>query len=101
MDDLNILPGQPQLSHKLRTFDEYLKAKGILTPPSQDFVDRPITIENKVNFILKVIEMMNLCVNEEGMKSVKEYHKDLFVKRDDVYYDDKRKMYFLKEDRSK
>ncbi len=89
------------MSQRLRTFDEWLSAKGIPRPPTKGFETSPIELENKIDFILKVIDMMNLSVSDDGLKQIKENNRDLFVKRDDVYYDDKRKMYFLKEDRPK
>jgi len=93
------LPGLSQVSYRLRTFDEWLSAKGIPTPPTKGFETSPIELENKIQFLLKVVKMLNFGVNDEGFAKTPDNQKDLFVKRDDVYYDDKRDMYFLKEDR--
>ena len=95
----NQLPGLPQVSYRLRTFDEWLSVKGIPTPPTKGFETSPITLENQITFLLNVVKMLNFGVNDKGFVKTPDNQKDLFVKRDDVYYDDKEDTYFLKEDR--
>ena len=92
-------PKVPQMEYKLRTFDEYMSGKCIPAPPQQGFVAHPITTENKIGFLLRVIEMMNIGVTENGLKNLDKKHRDLFVKRDDVYFDEQKQTYFLKEEK--
>ena len=94
-------PGIPQMTHRLKTYDEWFGGLGIPLPPTKGFETSPITLENKIDYLLNVIVMLNMCVNEEGLKDMKEAQKKLFVKRDDIYFDEQHKQHFLKEDKLK
>lgn len=79
-------PGIPQMSYKLKTASEW--------------IENP-TDATILSYLQEVIGMLNFTINDDGYEKLNNNQKKLFKKRDDIYYDEQHKTYFLKEDKLK